>query len=294
MKRLLTALAIVLALPLTVSAQYKVAILETVDKAQELRYGLKLLVRSSLTTAISNTPGYEGYDRVDLASISSEQEFQRTGNVSNSQIKQIGEATGAAYVLVAEAAKYDETTIIITAKIIDVETFGIMSSAEEMSGTAPKEMKKSCASLASQLLNVPASSSSPTPNPKHSTSENSKAVPTVSQPAIPIGTSSAQSDPNQLTTLADGAAVFVATEDETERLDYGSATKACSCKGAEWRLPTVEELKLMETRKGIYNLNSSYRYWAFGGGTTIDMSTGYKVKTKNSVKAKVRCVKEVK
>ncbi|MBO7469595.1 MAG: hypothetical protein J6T81_05640, partial [Bacteroidales bacterium] len=114
-------------LTLVAMAQQKVAILETVDKAQNISYGKKLLLRSSLTTAISNTPGYEGFDRVDMASIASEQEFQRTGYVSDSQIKQLGVATGAAYVLVAEAAWLDEDTksdLIITARIIDVETFG--------------------------------------------------------------------------------------------------------------------------------------------------------------------------
>ena len=33
-------------------AQQKVAILETVDKAQDVSYGVKLLLRSSLTAAI--------------------------------------------------------------------------------------------------------------------------------------------------------------------------------------------------------------------------------------------------
>lgn len=151
MKKLFCIIAIMM-LASGVMAQKKVAILETVDRAQNIGYGVKLLLRSSLTTAISNTPGYDGYDRVDMASIAGEQEFQRTGNVSDDQIKQLGIATGASYVLVAEAAKYDEGSIIITAKILDVETYGIFSSAVEVSGTAPKEMQKSCSALANQLL----------------------------------------------------------------------------------------------------------------------------------------------
>ncbi len=136
-------------------AQQKVAILETVDKAENVSYGVKLLLRSSLTSAISNTPGYEGYDRVDMASITGEQAFQRTGNVSDNQIKQIGKAAGAAYVLVAEAARYDATSIIITAKLLDVETFGVKSSAVLVSGISADEMQESCSALASQLLKAP-------------------------------------------------------------------------------------------------------------------------------------------
>lgn len=151
MKKVLFFFAVV-AMTMTAMAQEKVAILETVDKSGTLPYGIKLLLRSSLTSAISNTPGYEGYDRVDMASIAGEQEFQRTGNVSDNQIKQLGVAAGASYVLVAEAANYDATNIIITAKLLDVETFGVKSSAVQISGTSSNEMERACEALAKQLL----------------------------------------------------------------------------------------------------------------------------------------------
>lgn len=151
MKKFTFFLAVILT-AMAAMAQEKVAILETVDKAGDIPYGIKLLLRSSLTTAISNTAGYEGYDRVDMASIASEQEFQRTGNVSDNQIKQIGIASGAKYVLVAEAAKYDDVRIIITAKLLDVETFGVKSSAVQITGTSADEMQRSCEALARQLI----------------------------------------------------------------------------------------------------------------------------------------------
>lgn len=154
MKKLLLFFAVA-AITMTTMAQQKVAILETVDKSGEISYGVKFLLRSSLTTAISQTPGYEGYDRVDMEAIAKEQEFQHTGNVSEDQIKQIGVATGAAYVLVAEAAKYDDNTIIITAKLLDVETFGVKNSAVRITGTSPDEMKKSCELLSKELLPKP-------------------------------------------------------------------------------------------------------------------------------------------
>ena len=156
---------VVAVMSMSAMAQKKVAILETVDKSGEINYGIKLLLRSSLTQAISNTPGYEGYDRVDMASISKEQEFQRTGMVSDDQIKQLGVATGAAYVLVAEAAKYDETNIIITAKILDVETYGVKNVAVQVTGTTAAQMKRSCATLADKLLK-------PTVNEQQKTTES--------------------------------------------------------------------------------------------------------------------------
>ena len=118
----------------------KVAILETVDKMGNVPYGVLLQVRSSLTYAISSNAGYEGYDRVDMAAITGEQNFQRTGMVSDEQIKRLGEMTGAAYVLIAEAALYDDQNIIIAAKILDVETGGVMSSTPP--SVAPKDPVK--------------------------------------------------------------------------------------------------------------------------------------------------------
>lgn len=307
MKKTLSIIAIIM-LSFAAMAQQKVAILETVDKAQNISYGKKLLLRSSLTTAISNTPGYEGYDRADMASIASEQEFQRTGNVSDDQIKQLGVATGAAYVLVAEAAWLDEdekTELIITARIIDVETYGIKSSAEEVTGVKADEMKRSCAGLAKKLLGT--SMSSPTTNaskqakqekPKKQESrpiqqENQPVVQT--QAVIPVGNAPAMASPTPLTTMADGTVLYVAMTDESEKLNYDDACLECSRKGQGWRLPTLAELKVLEKNKKTYgNLNTSFRYWAQEGDVTIDMSTGYKVATKKSVRAKVRCVKEVK
>lgn len=141
MKQLLT---IILSLCcLAASAQTpvkKVAILETVDKMGNVPYGVLLQVRSSLTYAISSNAGYEGYDRVDMAAITGEQNFQRTGMVSDEQIKRLGEMTGAAYVLIAEAALYDDQNIIIAAKILDVETGGVMSSTPP--SVAPKDPVK--------------------------------------------------------------------------------------------------------------------------------------------------------
>ena len=141
MKKLLILLLSVFSLSVYAQTDVKkVAILETVDKMGNVPYGVLLQVRSSLTYAISSNAGYEGYDRVDMAAITGEQNFQRTGMVSDEQIKRLGEMTGAAYVLIAEAAIYDDQNIIIAAKILDVETGGVMSSTPP--AVAPKDPMK--------------------------------------------------------------------------------------------------------------------------------------------------------
>lgn len=172
MKKLL--ILLLSALSLTVFAQTevkKVAILETVDKMGNVPYGVLLQVRSSLTYAISSNAGYEGYDRVDMAAITGEQNFQRTGMVSDEQIKRLGEMTGAAYVLIAEAALYDDQNIIIAAKILDVETGGVMSSTPP--AVAPKDpmkMAEACIRCSQTLVGgkMPTRTITTTTNPQGS------------------------------------------------------------------------------------------------------------------------------
>lgn len=139
-------------LPLRGQEVKKIAILETVDREDAVSYGIKLMVRSSLSYAITNTPGYEGYDRVDLASIVGEHDFQRTGMVSDSQIKQLGAMTGASYILVAETAMIDASNIFITAKILNVETAKLERTASTQSGINADEIDEKCEELAASLF----------------------------------------------------------------------------------------------------------------------------------------------
>lgn len=132
----------------------RIAILETVDKMDGVPYGVKLQLRQSLTFSITQTPGYEGYSRVDMSSITGEQNFQRTGMVKDEDIKRLGEMTGAAYVLIAEAAPYDDDHIIITANLINVETARVeKATPPEVSKKTPEDMGKSCTLIANILLN---------------------------------------------------------------------------------------------------------------------------------------------
>ncbi len=118
MKKLLILLLSALSLTAVAQDVKKVAILETVDKAGDVPYGVKLQVRMNLTYAISNTPGYEGYDRVDAQNI------------------------------------------IITAKVLDVETGGVSNSAPPaFAGKDPEKMQEACVSLARKLLGGRSSSS---------------------------------------------------------------------------------------------------------------------------------------
>lgn len=146
---------ILLFLPTLVFAQVKkIAILETVDKQGEISYAHKLMLRSNLSKAITNTEGFEAYDRTDIDAIVSEQDFQRTGLVSDDQIKQLGEMTGAAYILVAEAVKVDAQNMFITAKILNVETAKTEMTDNLLMSTTPSDIQQGCENLANKLLGI--------------------------------------------------------------------------------------------------------------------------------------------
>ena len=139
----------------------RIAILETVDKEGTVPYGVKLQLRQSITFAISRTPGYDAYNRVDMSSINGEQTFQRTGMVSDADIKKLGVMTGAAYVLIAEAAPYDDAHIIISANLVNVETAQVENATYPIvSDKEPEAMAESCKKIAQILLNVSGTPSS--------------------------------------------------------------------------------------------------------------------------------------
>ena len=130
----------------------KIAILETVDKEDNVKYGVELTVRAQMTKAITEIDGYEAFDRVSLSQLMGEHNFQRTGYVSDEQIKALGEATGASYVLILEVAYVDEVTIILTSQIIDIESTKVMQVAIEQSATDGASILKACRALTRQLL----------------------------------------------------------------------------------------------------------------------------------------------
>ena len=146
-----TILLLLLLFSAAISAEVKrVAILEPVDKENKISYSNKLILRASLTQAITNTPGYEVYDRTDIDAIMSEHSFQRTGLVGEEQIKKLGEMTGADYILVAEAVVVDAKNIFVTAKLLDIVTSRTI--VTEMMQIDTEHMQTGCVALAKKIF----------------------------------------------------------------------------------------------------------------------------------------------
>lgn len=138
------------------SQDKKVAILECVDKVGDVKYGHRMMLRTNLTNAINKTQGYQAIARLNLSSIIDEQKFQRSGYVSDQQIKKIGELNGATHVLIAEVANYSSTEVVVNAQLINVETGQIENTSEgiPVDFVDAQKMKSACDEIASQLLGL--------------------------------------------------------------------------------------------------------------------------------------------
>lgn len=130
----------------------KVAILEVTDVDGKLTTSQKLMLRTNLAQVVSNTEGFEAYDRTNLDAIMNEHDFQRSGLVDKDQIRQLGVMVGAAYILLPEGAVADENNLYVTAQLLNVETGKIEFTANELVGISAVSMKQGCEALAKKIL----------------------------------------------------------------------------------------------------------------------------------------------
>ncbi|MCQ2051326.1 MAG: fibrobacter succinogenes major paralogous domain-containing protein [Bacteroidaceae bacterium] len=153
-KKILFFLLMLFAFSYSSTAQVKkVAILPLRDIRKEVEPGKILFIRSSISTAIMETPGYEAYTRINLDAIMNEQDFQRNGLVSDNEIHKIGEMTGAGLVLDAVVAPFDQNTLTVDAKLINVESAKIENESVEIVHINDiEQIKTDCHNLTKKLL----------------------------------------------------------------------------------------------------------------------------------------------
>ena len=158
MKKLFLLTFMVLTALAAMAQTKKVAILEVVDKEGKLSYNQKLMLRSNIARAVSNTNGYEAYDRSDIDLIMSEHEFQRTGIVNPDQIQQLGEMAGVSLILVTEGVLTNESKIFVTAKILNVETARVEIMDNITMAANSDAIQDGCITLTKRLFGITASS----------------------------------------------------------------------------------------------------------------------------------------
>jgi uncharacterized protein (TIGR02145 family) len=94
--------------------------------------GTKKVIGAKLVSAITQTDEYAAVERTSdfLRELNKEQEYQRSGNVDDNQIAQLGKQFGVAFVCVADVSEVFGSTFI-AARMINVNTGLITATAEK-------------------------------------------------------------------------------------------------------------------------------------------------------------------
>ena len=129
----------------------KVAVWETKCSDNSITSFQSTMVRGGMETAVGNTSGFEVYDRSAFDAIMKEHNFQRSGAVSDSEIKRMGEMVGVQYIIVPEATS-DGSEFYILVKMLDVETGKFGAVYEELCGPSGSEIRKACINLGTRLF----------------------------------------------------------------------------------------------------------------------------------------------
>lgn len=117
----------------------------------EIEQSYKKVIGAKLVSAITATDEYAAVERTAdfLAALASEQDYQTSGAVKDSQIARIGQQFGVRYVVVADVNElFDE--IFIAARLINVET-GLVEKAADASAAA--ESMTQLLELSTQISN---------------------------------------------------------------------------------------------------------------------------------------------
>lgn len=111
----------------------KVAVYMTGDDVQE---SYKKIIGSKLVNTITQSGEYAAVERTNefLKALTTETDYQTSGEVRDSDIARIGQKFGVKYVVVADVSDvYDE--LYISSRLIDVET-GLVNEAYDVNGPA--------------------------------------------------------------------------------------------------------------------------------------------------------------
>lgn len=131
----------------------KVAVWEVQAESDNISPMNKLQIQGAMEKAIASAAGYEAYNRNALETIMAEQNFQRGGNVSDNQIREIGKMAGVDYILLLKTAK-EGNELFVTANILDIETGKYGESDNELMESTGKSIQDGCSRLASRLFNT--------------------------------------------------------------------------------------------------------------------------------------------
>jgi len=224
----------------------------------------QLIISSSMKKAFTQIDGYEVFTRTAQSLIAAEQAFQRSGNVDDKSIKEVGKQTGVAYLCVFTLAK-EKNELVVNSDIINVVTGKVENSDfVVLYDVANREnVAKQCQDLAYSLLGV--SSAGKTTKPIGSNSSSSSAT----KEGVTI---------NGVTWAKKNVGAFDA-EDYGNYYNWEQAKTACP-KG--WRLPTKEEFDALIKAGSVWTTQNGKTGRKFGDSNNFIFLTAAGTRSNSS------------
>lgn len=134
-------------------SQKTVAVLDPTCRDNSVNQFYKQVIRGALESAITNTNDYEAYDRTALDKILEEHDFQRSGIVDDSKIRQLGMMAGVNYIMVSEVSAFQGDMSIIV-KILNIETGKYEKTADELTNMTSENVRNTAIKLGNTIFNV--------------------------------------------------------------------------------------------------------------------------------------------
>jgi hypothetical protein len=128
----------------------KVAMLEPLVKGGAVTKIEKEIILAELEAAITGTPGYKAFTRVDVNQITKEVSFQQSGMVNAAQRKRIGQLSGASLICISQLTAGEN--IHIKCSLLDVETGEIVSVVSQLMKKNERAIFEGCRTLAATML----------------------------------------------------------------------------------------------------------------------------------------------
>lgn len=147
-------LILILFVPILLSAQTKVAVYVTASESVPKE--TKKIIGSEVVAAFVSTKEYNAIERTTefLSQIGKEQDYQRGGNVDDSQICELGRQFGVDLVCVTDITKFQDK-FYVQARLIDVEKAIVLATAREIAALEDLDaIMKLANSLAQSLISA--------------------------------------------------------------------------------------------------------------------------------------------
>jgi hypothetical protein len=205
---------------------------------------INTVLADQLVSVITSSGKHVAIERSSdfLRGLKNEMDYAQSGNVADSQIAAIGKQLGANLICVAKVSLVANTNYV-SARLINVETAQVIATANIHDDFKTIDaIIKSCEKLAMTMLGIETSEQKLSKIQQEQEKQREKA--------------------RGFTTI--GGSLYVQMSDAAEDVNYKVAVKICKNSSiggfSTWRLPTTDELAILNTE--YKKLDLSGEYWS--------------------------------